>query len=315
MARLREQSPVADLTLGRAPARPRRPIRIYPYLSILPAILVIALISVYPVFFALDLSVHRNVLTEPLAHPFVGLRNFAETFGSYYFVRSLRTTLQFTAMIIVGTISYGVLVSLYLNRLGRLAGFLRMAILLPWAIPTVMAAIIWRWIFNGNFGVLNALLVSTGLSRDYISWFGSPYLAPLTLVVTHVWKWGPLATIMCLATLQVIPRELYEAAYIDGGGAWAAFKYVTLPFLRPTIMLLLILETIAGFVTFDIIYVLTGGGPADATSMLAWFAYAEIFRFLNLGKGAAMAFVIAALTLGLALVYVRVLRSEEMYSA
>ncbi len=315
MARTREHSPLTNLTLGRAAARPRRPLRIYPYLSILPTLLVITLVSVYPIIFSLNLSLHRNVLTEPFAHPYVGLRNFAETFGSYYFVRSLLTTLKFTALIIVGTITYGVLVGLFLNRPGRLAGMLRMAILLPWAIPTVMAAIIWRWIFNGNFGILNALLLGVGVIREYVSWFGNPLLAPLTLVVTHVWKWGPLAAIMCLATLQVIPRDLYEAAYIDGGGVWATFRFVTLPFLRPTLLLLLILETIAGFVTFDLIYVLTGGGPADATSMLAWFAYAEIFRFLNLGKGAAMAFVIAALTLGLALVYVRLLRSEEMYAS
>ncbi|MGH2436323.1 MAG: carbohydrate ABC transporter permease [bacterium] len=305
---------VTELRLGRTQSRPRRPLGLYPYVSILPTLLVVAMISIYPLIFALDLSLHRNVLTEPLAHPFVGLRNFAETFGSYYFLRSLLTTLRFTAMIIVGTIAYGIAVSLFLNRPGRLAATARLAILLPWAIPTVMAAIMWRWIFNGNFGVLNALLTWVGLIPEYISWLGNPNLAPLTLVVTHVWKWGPLAAIMCLATLQVIPRDLYEAAYIDGGGGWSAFRYITLPFLRPTILLLLVLETISGFVTFDLIYVLTGGGPADATTMLAWYAYAEIFRFLNLGKGAALAFVIGALTLGLAMIYVRLLRSEELYS-
>lgn len=314
MAKLQEQRSLIDLSLGREKTRPRRPLNLYPYLSILPAIAAIALISIYPLLYAVDIAVHRNVLTEPDAHPFVGARNFQEIFGSYYFVRSLLTTLRFTAMIIVGTIAYGVLVSLYLNRPSRLASFLRVSILLPWAIPTVMAAIIWRWIFNGNFGVLNAVLAGTGIISEYISWFGNPNLAPLTLVVTHVWKWGPLAAIMCLAALQVIPRDLYEAAYLDGGGGWTIFRYVTLPFLRPTLLLLLILETIAGLVTFDIVYVLTGGGPADATTMLSWFAYAEIFRFLNLGKGAAIAFIIAALTLGLSLVYVRLLRSEEIYA-
>jgi len=311
VARLHEHGTMTELALGRAAARPRRRAHVYPYLSILPALLVVGLISIYPLLFALDLSLYRNVLTEPLDHPFVGLRNFTEAFGSYYFLRSLQTTVKFTALIIFGTITFGVLVGLYLNRAGRLAGFLRVAILLPWAIPTVMAAIIWRWIFNGNYGILNALLVQVGIIPEYISWLANPYLAPLTLVVTHVWKWGPLAAIMCLATLQVIPRDLYEATHIDGGGGWTTFRFITLPFLRPTILLLLILETIAGFVTFDLIYVLTGGGPGDATTMLAWFAYAEIFRFLNLGKGAAMAFVIAALTLGMALIYVRLLRSEE----
>lgn len=314
MARLHEDEALPGLSLGRDVPRPRRRLQIYPYVSILPALLVVAVISLYPIFFALDLSLHRNVLTEPLRHPFVGLRNFAEVFGSYYFLQSLQTTLKFTGLIIAGTITFGVLVGLYLNRTGPLPGALRLAILLPWAIPTVMAAIIWRWIFNGNYGMLNAVLVGLGVIPEYISWLSSPYWAPLTLVVTHVWKWGPLAAIMCLATLQVIPRDLYEAAHIDGGGTWATFRFITLPFLRPTILLLLILETIAGFVTFDIIYVLTGGGPADATTMLAWFAYAEIFRFLNLGKGAAVAFVIAALTLGMALIYVRILRSEETYT-
>lgn len=305
---------VTDLRLGRPSSRPRRPMPLYPYLSVLPALVVIVVISVYPVLFALDLSLHHNVLTDPRSHPYLGWKNFAEALGSDYFVRSLLTTVRFTALIIAGTITYGVLASLFLNRPGRLAGITRVAILLPWAIPTVMAAIIWRWIFNGNYGVLNALLVHAGLIREHVSWLGSPVLAPLTLVVTHVWKWGPLSAIMCLATLQVIPKDLYEAAYIDGGGGWVAFRHVTLPFLRPTLLLLLVLETIAGFVTFDLVYVLTGGGPANATTMLAWFAYAEIFRFLNLGKGAAMAFVIAALTLGLALIYVRLLRSEEMYA-
>jgi len=314
VARLQESGTLSELTLGRASARPRRRFHIYPYLSILPALVVVVVISVYPLLFALDMSLHRNVLTEPLSHPFVGTRNFVDVFGSYYFLRSLQATLKFTALIIVGTITFGVLVGLYLNRGGALPGFLRLAILLPWAIPTVMAAIIWRWIFNGNYGMLNALLVGVGVIPEYMSWLSSPYWAPLALVVTHIWKWGPLAAIMCLATLQVIPRDLYEAAHIDGGGSWATFRFITMPFLRPTILLLLILETIAGFVTFDIIYVLTGGGPADSTTMLAWFAYAEIFRFLNLGKGAAMAFVIAALTLGMALVYVRLLRSEETYT-
>lgn len=300
--------------LGRAVVRPRRAPAFYPYLSVLPALLVVALFTIYPVLFSVQLATHRHVLTDPLSHPFVGWRNFTEALGSYYFRRSALTTLMFTGTIVATVLAFGVAVSHYLNRPGRLAALLRVAILLPWAIPVVMAGIIWKWIFNGNYGVLNGLLAGLGLIPSYISWFGNPTLAPLTLVVAHVWKWGPLAAIMCLATLQVIPRELYEAAHIDGGSGWAAFRHVTLPFLKPTLLILLILETVGGFVTFDLVYVMTGGGPGDATSLLAWFAYAEIFRFLDLGKGAALAFVIAAMTLGLALVYVRLLRSEELYA-
>lgn len=286
----------------------------YAYLSILPALVIVALFAVYPLVVSVQLATHRFVLTDPLNHPFVGLRNFAETLGSYYFRRSAITTLVFTASIAGSVLAFGVAVSHYLNRPGRLPAFLRIAILLPWAIPVVMAGIIWKWIFNGNYGILNGLLMILGIIPSYVSWFGNPTLAPLTVVIAHLWKWGPLAAIMCLATLQVIPRELYEAAHIDGGSGWAAFRHVTLPFLRPTLLILLILETVSGFVTFDLVYVMTGGGPGDATSLLAWFAYAEIFRFLDLGKGAALAFVIAAITLGLALIYVRLMRSEELYT-
>ncbi|MDP3703096.1 MAG: sugar ABC transporter permease [Candidatus Omnitrophota bacterium] len=302
------------LTLGRVPARPRRVLRPYPYLSILPPLLVIAAVSIYPVIFAGRLSLHRYILTDPLNHPFTGLRNFAEALGSYYFARSLITTAQFTASVAIAVIVYGVLVGLYLNRSGRLAAFLRGAVLLPWAIPPVMAGILWKWIFNGDFGVLNAVLEGAGIIPSYVSWFGDPVLARLTLVTAQERKSEPQTAVMCLATLQVIPRDLYEAAYIDGGGSWATFRHITLPFLRPTLLILLILETIGGFVTFDLVYVMTGGGPADATSLVAWYAYAEIFRFLNLGKGAALAFLIAAITLVLALAYVRLLRSEEMYA-
>ncbi len=295
-------------------ARPRRRPQWYPYLSIAPALLAVALFAIYPLIFSVRLATHRYVLTDPLSHPFEGLRNFGAVLGSYYFQRSALTTLTFTAAIVASVIVFGVAVSHYLNRPGRLAAFLRMAILLPWAIPVVMAGIIWKWIFNGNYGILNGLLVTLGAIPSYVSWFGSPALAPMTLVVAHLWKWGPLAAIMCLATLQAVPRDLYESAHIDGGGGWAAFRHITLPFLRPTLLILLILETVGGLVTFDLVYVMTGGGPGDATSLLAWFAYAEIFRFLDLGKGAALAFVIAALTLVLALVYVRLLRSEELYA-
>ncbi len=314
MARDNSRQGLGPLILGRATARPRGRLQWYAYLSILPALCFVAVFAVYPVAFSVRLATHRYVLTDPLNHPFEGLRNVAEVLGSYYFRRAGLTTLTFTASVVASVLAFGVAVSHYLNRPGRLAGFLRVAILLPWAIPVVMAGIIWKWIFNGNYGVLNALLVSLGLIPSYVSWFGNPILAPLTLVIAHVWKWGPLAAIMCLATLQAVPRDLYESAHIDGGSGWAAFRYITLPFLRPTLLILLILETVGGFVTFDLVYVMTGGGPGDATSLLSWFAYAEIFRFLDLGKGAALAFIIAAVTLGLSLVYVRLLRLEALYS-
>lgn len=267
----------------------------------------------YPILYNVDLALHKNVLTSPGSHPFTGLKNFVDVLKNPGLVRSFRTTAEFTAVIVVGNVILGILIALLLNEKFLGARVLQVLILIPWAIPVVMAGIIWRWMFAGNIGVINGLLYSLGLIDKYYSFFGNPTTAKLALIVARLWKDVPLAAILLLATLQVIPHELYDAAKIDGGGTWAAFRYVTFPFLRPTLTVLLILETLTGFITFDLVFVMTGGGPADATTLLAWYTYTEIFTHLNLGRGAALAFIIALLTLVMAMFYFWALRSEELY--
>ncbi|MGQ9584634.1 MAG: carbohydrate ABC transporter permease [Anaerolineae bacterium] len=262
----------------------------------------------------LNLAFHRNVLTAPGQHPFVGMKNFTDLLKNPGLLRSFQTTAEFTVVIVLATIVLGILIALLLNEKFLGARALQVLILIPWAIPVVMAGIIWRWMFAGNVGVINGLLYSLGLIDTYYSFFGNPATAKMALVVARVWKDVPLAAILLLATLQVIPPELYDAAKIDGGGAWATFRYITFPFLRPTLTVLLILQTLIAFITFDLVYVMTGGGPADATTLVAWYAYTEIFTHLNLGRGAALAFVIALLTLVMAVFYFLALRSEEMYA-
>jgi len=286
---------------------------IYAYLSILPALLIIILFTVYPVFYSLDLALHKNVLTQPLQHPFTGMKNFADVLKNPGLIRSFKTTFQFTAIIVVANTVLGILVALLMNEKFAGAKALQVLILIPWAIPVVMAGIIWRWMFAGNVGLINGLLYSLGIIDSYYSFFGNPTTAQFALIVARLWKDLPLAAILLLATLQVVPHELYDAVKIDGGGAWATFRYVTFPFLRPTLTVLLILETLIGFITFDLVYVMTGGGPADATTLVAWYTYIEIFTHLNLGRGAALAFIIALLTLIMAMFYFWALRSEELY--
>lgn len=286
---------------------------IYAYLSILPAILIIVLFTVYPVLYNLDLALHKYDLRQPGRHPLTGMKNFVDVLKNPGLIRSFKTTAQFTVVIVVGDVILGMLIALLLNEKFFGAKVLQVLILIPWAIPVVMAGIIWRWMFAGNVGVINGLLYSLGTIDKYYSFFGNPTLAKLALTVARLWKDVPLATILLLATLQVIPSELYDAAKIDGGGAWAAFRYVTFPFLRPTLTVLFILETLIGFITFDLVFVMTGGGPADATMLLAWYTYTEIFTHLNLGRGAALAFIIALLTLVMAMFYFWALRSEELY--
>jgi multiple sugar transport system permease protein len=187
----------------------------------------------------------------------------------------------------------------------------KILILLPWAIPAVTSGLLWKWLLNSDFGALNGLLYSLGIIKSYIPFLATPELARVSLILAQIWKEGPLAAIFFLAGLQLIPKEIYESARIDGGGNWRIFRHITLPFLRPTLLVVLVYETMTAILTFDIIAVMTGGGPADATALISWFAYAEIFKNLNLGHGSALAFVIALITLVLIFLYLRVLRSDE----
>ena len=286
---------------------------VYAYLSILPALLVVIVFTVYPLLYNVDLALHKNVLTAPQSHPFTGVKNFTDLLKNPGLLRSFGTTVQFTAVIVIGNTVLAILIALLLNERFLGAKLLQVLILIPWAIPVVMAGIIWRWMFLGNIGVINGLLFDLGVIDHYYSFLGNPTTAQVALVVARLWKDVPLAAILLLASLQVIPTELYDASKIDGSGAWATFRYITFPFLRPTLTVLLILETMLGFVTFDLVYVMTGGGPGDSTTLVAWYTYTEIFTHLNLGRGAALAFIIALITLVMAAFYFWALRSEEMY--
>jgi ABC-type sugar transport system permease subunit len=177
--------------------------------------------------------------------------------------------------------------------------------------PAVVSGIVWRWMLNGDYGVLNSVLYQLGIIHSYVPWLSQPALARISLVIAHVWREGPLVAIFFLAGLQTIPADLYSAASVDGAGPIGAFRRITLPLLRPTLVIVLIYETIVAATTFDLVYVMTGGGPADATSLISWYAYAEVFKFLDLGTGAALAFLIALVLLAVIVLYLRVLRTQE----
>ncbi len=288
--------------------------RLYPFGSVLPALLVVILFTIYPVFYAIRSSLYQYVMTKPNSHPFVGLRNFYEAITSYYFKTSIINTGVYTVAAVAGVMLFGVLVALLLNTKLRSVNALKLVILLPWAIPAVVAGLMWKWILNADFGIFSGVLYSLGLIKTYIPFLADPNLAKISLVMAHVWKEGPLAAIFVLAGLQLIPDEFYEAARIDGGGGLTVFRFITLPLLRPILLVVLVYETMTAILTFDIVYVLTGGGPADSTSLISWFAYAEIFKFLNLGAGLALSIVIALITLVLIILYMRALKTEDVSS-
>jgi len=285
--------------------------RIYPYISILPVALVIALFAIYPIIHAIRMSFYQYLLTRPNAHPFVGLGNFIDVITSYYFKNSIQITAIYTIGAVIGVIIYGLGVALLMNTKVRLSTPLKIVILLPWALPAVVSGLLWKWILNADFGILNGMLYALGLIDNYIPFLAIPTLAKVSLVMAHIWKEGPLVAIFFLAGLQLIPDELYEAARIDGGSGWRIFRLVTLPLLRPIFLIVMVYETMTAILTFDTIYVMTGGGPANSTALISWFAYAEIFKSLNLGRGIALAIIIAMITLVLIILYLRVLRTEE----
>lgn len=282
-----------------------------PYGFVLPSLLVIILFTIYPVLYAIRISAYQYVLTKPNSHPFIGLKNFTDVVTSYYFKTALINTAIYTAAAVIGVIIFGLIVGSLLNSKIRSVNALKIIILLPWAIPAVVAGLMWKWILNSDFGIFNGLLYSLGLIKSYIPFLADPTLAKISLVMAHVWKEGPLAAIFILAGLQLIPDELYEAARIDGGAGLRLFRHITLPLLRPILLVVLVYETMTAILTFDIVYVLTGGGPGDSTALISWFAYSEIYKFLNLGGGVALSIIIALITLVLIILYMRALKTED----
>ncbi len=276
----------------------------------MPVIIIIGLFAIYPLIFAVRMSLYKYLLTQPNNHPFVGLGNYVNVTTSYYFKNAMKITGIYTLQAVIGVIVFGICVALLLNSKIRMASALKIVILLPWAIPSVVSGLVWKWILNADFGILNGILYSLGLIKSYIPFLADPVLAKLSLVMAFIWKEGPLAAIFLLAGLQLIPDELYESAKIDGGGGWVIFRFITLPMLRPVLLVIVVYETMTAILTFDTIFVMTGGGPANSTALISWFAYAEIFKSLNLGTGAALSILIALMTMVLIVIYLRVLRSE-----
>jgi ABC-type sugar transport system permease subunit len=211
---------------------------------------------------------------------------------------------------VVGVAGLGLLAALLLNHpLARWSGF-RVLLILPWAIAPVANAVLWKWIYHSNYGILNAILLQLGLIRSNVTWLGDAFRALNMILIVDIWKSTPFIAILLLAALQNIPRSLYRAARMDGATAWQQFRHVTLPSLRTALAIAVILQTIWSLRIFDLIFVLTKGGPADGTVVMNFLAYRETFNFLKFGYGAAIANIIFLTSLGLAILYVRLIRPE-----
>jgi len=270
------------------------------YRFVIPALILLSLVTVYPLVYVFYLSLYRRLLIFDISR-FVGFENYLFLFRDDRFWNALKNTIYFTVTSVSLELLLGLFIAILLNRTFRFKGMMRAIILIPWAIPTVVSAKMWEWMYNTDFGVLNYLL---GMK---INWLGSPFWAMNAAIFMDVWKTTPFVTILLMAGLQVIPQEIYHAARVDGAGIFAIFRKITLPLLKPVILVVLLFRTLDAFRVFDAIYVLTGGGPANTTETLSIYAYKVLFQTLQFGYGSALSVVIFLCIGSISIFYIRLL--------
>jgi len=273
-----------------------------------PAVATILLVALFPLLWTFWESVHLHDLRMPwLGRPFIGVDNYLQAMRDARFREALMHTLLFAVVTVTLEVLLGCLLALAMNRAFRGRAVVRAAVLVPWAIPTVVSALLWRFIFEGRAGIANALLVDLGLVREGPVWFIHPDLAWVPVIFADVWKTTPFVALLLLAGLQNIDASLYEAARIDGASAWRQFRHVTLPLLKPAILVALIFRTLDAFRVFDLIYVMTGGGPGTSTEPIALYSFNALLQNLRFGYGSALSIIVFAITFALALGYIRFL--------
>lgn len=272
----------------------------------LPALGVVVLIAVFPLAWTLWESLHLHDLRMPwLGRPFVGLDNYAEILGDGRFWEAMAHTAFFAVVSVALELVLGLFLALAMDRAFRGRGLVRAAVLVPWAIPTVVAALLWRFLFDAQAGIVNAVLVDVGVLREPIVWFVRAATAWVPVILADVWKTTPFVALLLLAGLQNIDRSLYEAAAVDGAGARWQLRHVTLPLLKPAVLVVLIFRTLDAFRVFDLVYVLTNGGPGTSTEPIALYTFTTLLQNLRFGYGAALSVVIFGVTFALALLYIR----------
>lgn len=281
------------------------------YLLLFPLLLLVAAFILFPVLATTVNSLFRDVSYMP--RRFVGLDNFTHLMAQAEFRQAVRFTCLFTAVAVVLEAVFGMGFALLLNESFRGRGALRTVILIPWAIPTIVSAKIWTLIFDYSYGVLNTVVLALGLSADRINWLGTSIMAFWSLVVAEVWKTTPFMVIILLAGLQAIPRDLYEQAEVDGARVWGRFRNVTLPMVRPVLTIALVFRTIDSLRIFDLVYVLTGGGPGGDTQTLSMLGY-TYYRNNSFGRGSAVSLVTFLIVFLVTLAYIHAGRFREALS-
>ncbi|MBH1966178.1 MAG: sugar ABC transporter permease [Comamonadaceae bacterium] len=274
-------------------------------LFLAPMMAVLMIVAVFPVVYSFWVSLHDLKLTRPNRVPFVWFANYVKIFQDPLFWESVGRTFSFTVMSVLAIMVIATMMAMLLNEEFRGRRILSTILLIPWAIPYVANGLMWKWIYDSGYGALNGLLLQLGFIDKYVVMLGDVSKTMPLITNAFVWKEVPLATILLLVTLKSIRPDLYSAAKVDGANAWQRFVHITLPSLVPGFALVMIYESMMAIRHFDLFFILTEGGPADASHVLAWQVYVETFRKLAFGTGSALAYIMAIATFTLAFFIIR----------
>lgn len=278
---------------------------------ITPTLLIITAILVYPILQSIILSFGDSSIDGSAPYQFVGLKHYIALSQTERFWNSLTVTLIFTALSIPLELVLGIGLAILLNEHFRFKGLARLAVLFPWALPTALNTLMWRWMYNTDYGIFNAVALQSGLAARPINWLGDEVLAMGAMVTVAVWKTSSFMALIILAGLQSIPRDLYEAGRMDGMSRWQEFREITLPLLKGPILVALIVRSMDALRTFELPFNLTDGGPVTATESLSLYAYKVIFDFIEFNYGAAVVVVQFLVIFAMSLIYIFALRNRD----
>lgn len=299
-----------------APAKRRRPSRIHgnrflPYFLIGPAVAYLVIFQGYPLLQEVWLSMTKTNLLNPNRNEFIGADNFVKIFTDPRFMNTLSITVIYVIVCVIGIVLVGLGVALLMDRDFPGRGAARSLVIIPWAAPGVAVALIQVWMFNGQYGVINKMLEPFGLVPPGGVWLDNPNLAlPVVLAIT-IWQLFPFTAVVILAALQAVPEELREAALLDGAGIWTRFKEVTWPVISPTVGLMALLVTIWSIRRFELIWLMTQGGPVGATNTIVIDLYRRGFINNQLGESAAVGIVGLVISLTITIVYFMVSNRQQ----
>ncbi|TRZ45451.1 sugar ABC transporter permease [bacterium] len=284
----------------------------FAWLLLAPSILVILGVTLWPIISTFILSFYDVHTGLNQVRTFVGFGNYIDMLKDQTFWDTVGRTIYFTVVSVGLELIMGLAIAQLIHAHPWGWKFLRFSLIIPWAVPTIVNGAMWRWIYNADFGALNGLLMQLGLIKHYIPWLTLPNMAMPLVILADVWHMMPFVALILQAALATLPEELDEAAAVDGANAWQRFWKIRVPLLRPAILVALIARTVDAFRVFDIVYIITNGGPASKTMTITYLTYLNTFSYGKQGIGAALSFLISFFVLIFAFVYIRILyRPEE----